>query len=497
MKIAVLGTGYVGLVCGACLAGFGHSVTCVDVDAKKIKSLQHGRVPFFEPGLETLVAEQSRAGRLTFTTDAATAIRSAKAVFLSVGTPPGDRGEADLSFVYECARTIAAYMRGYTVVVTKSTVPLGTAEEVEAIIRKERPGGSFAVVSNPEFMREGSAVQDFMSPDRVVIGAEEEPARKIMMQLYRPFQQNGVPIVCTSRRTAELLKYAANAFLAAKIAFIGELSDVCEQANADIADVALGIGLDPRIGPQFLQPGPGFGGSCFPKDALALATTARRFGTPSRIVEAVIAANEARKRAMVAKIVASFGGEVSGKRIAVLGLTFKPNTDDLREAASLVIVPMLEEMGASLRVYDPAGMKQARKLMPGLRTAKDPYDCVRESDALVILTDWDEFKRLDLERVKAELRAPLVIDLRNIYDPQEMIRRGFDYVGLGRAAAIGASDGRALESTVPAIDVSLRVLPRAAVRRASNGRLHARAATPNGGALTARSARYRRSAAAV
>jgi len=432
MRIAVLGSGYVGLVCGACFADLGHFVTCADTDRGKIERLKAGRIPIFEPGLDPLIAENSKTGRLSFTTDLTAAIRSADIVFLTVGTPPGPSGGADLTCAYQCARTIATHMQGFTIIVTKSTVPLGTGEELEAIVRTERPDGDFSIVSNPEFLREGAAIHDFKHPDRIVIGVEDDRARQVMAELYRPLQEGNVPILFTTRRTAELIKYAANSFLATKIAFMGEIADLCESSGADVQEVALGIGLDQRIGPKFLQAGPGYGGSCFSKDALALVETGRQLRTPLRIVETVIEVNEARKHSMVDKIVESCGGTVRNKRLAVLGLTFKPNTDDVREAPSLTIVPALQARGARVCVYDPAGMTQAGKFLPGLLTAKNPYACVRRADAIVILTEWDLFKRLDLDRIKRSVRRAVMIDLRNIFQPADMWRRGFDYFCIGR-----------------------------------------------------------------
>jgi UDPglucose 6-dehydrogenase len=433
MRIAMIGTGYVGLVSGACFSDFGHTVTCVDKDAAKIARLRNGELPIFEPGLDALIASNVEAGRLSFTTDSAAAIRSAEAVFLAVGTPSrrGD-GFADLSFVYDATREIASEMQDFTIVVIKSTVPVGTNDEVDAIIRKLRPDGDFAVVSNPEFLREGAAIEDFKRPDRVVVGTEDERARRLMREVYRPLFINETPILFTGRRAAELIKYASNAFLATKITFINEMADLCEQCGADVQEVARGMGLDRRIAGKFLHAGPGFGGSCFPKDTAALTAIGQRYGVPIRIVEAVIGINDARKRAMADKVVAACGGSLQGKTVAVLGLTFKPNTDDMREAPSLVIVPALEALGARVRAHDPHGMVEARKLMPALETAPDPYSCLDGADAVVILTEWDQFRALDLDRVKRRLRSPVVIDLRNIYKPADMAERGFTYVSVGR-----------------------------------------------------------------
>jgi UDPglucose 6-dehydrogenase len=433
MRIAMIGTGYVGLVSGACFSDFGHIVTCVDKDAVKIAQLRNGTIPIFEPGLDALVASNVEAGRLSFTTDSAAAVCAAAAVFLAVGTPSrrGD-GFADLSYVYEATREIAAEMQGFTVIVTKSTVPVGTNDEVEDIVRKLRPDADFAVVSNPEFLREGAAIEDFKRPDRVVVGTEDERARRVMRELYRPLFINETPILFTGRRSAELIKYASNAFLATKITFINEMADLCEKAGGDVQEVARGMGLDRRIAGKFLHAGPGFGGSCFPKDTAALSAIGQRYGAPIRIVDTVIGVNDARKRAMADKVVAACGGSLAGKTVAVLGLTFKPNTDDMREAPSLVIVPALEAQGARVRSYDPHGMAEARKLLPRLETAADPYACVEGADAMVILTEWDQFRALDLDRVKAAMRGSVVIDLRNIYKSADMAGKGFTYVSVGR-----------------------------------------------------------------
>jgi UDPglucose 6-dehydrogenase len=433
MRIAMIGTGYVGLVSGACFSDFGHVVTCIDKDAAKVAGLQSGNIPIFEPELDSLVASNVAAGRLSFTTESAAAIRTADAVFLAVGTPSrrGD-GFADLSYVYEAAREIAAELQGFTVIVTKSTVPVGTNDEVDAIIRKLRPDADFTVVSNPEFLREGAAIEDFKRPDRIVVGTDDERARGVMRELYRPLFINETPILFTGRRAAELIKYACNAFLATKITFINEMADLCEKCGADVQEVARGMGLDRRIAPKFLHAGPGFGGSCFPKDTAALTAIGQRYGAPVRIVETVIGVNDARKRAMAGKVVAACGGSLRGKTVAVLGLTFKPNTDDMREAPSLVVVPALEAQGARVRAYDPHGMEEARKLMPGLDTAADPYACIAGADAMLILTEWDQFRALDLDRVKAALRTPVIVDLRNIYRSADLAAKGLTYVSVGR-----------------------------------------------------------------
>ena len=434
MHIAMIGSGYVGLVSGACFADFGHVVTCVDKDAGKIAALQRGEIPIFEPGLAEIVANNMRHERLFFTTDLGPAVRNADAVFIAVGTPSrrGD-GHADLTYVFEAAKEIAASLDGFTVVVTKSTVPVGTGDEVERIIRETSPTCDFAVVSNPEFLREGAAINDFKRPDRIVIGIEDERAREVMSEVYRPLYLNQPPILFTSRRTAELTKYAANAFLATKITFINEIADLCERTGANVQDVARGIGLDNRIGSKFLHAGPGYGGSCFPKDTLALIKTGQDMGAPLRIVETVAAVNTQRKRAMAGKVLEACGGSVAGKTIALLGLAFKPNTDDMRDAPSIDIVAALEAAGAHVAAYDPESMEQARPLMDKVTFCTDPYECVEGAQALVIVTEWDAFRALDMKRVKAALAAPVVVDLRNIYRPEEMRRLGFTYVSVGRA----------------------------------------------------------------
>ncbi len=433
MRIAMFGTGYVGLVSGVCFSDFGHVVTCIDKNAEKIRTLQKGKLPIFEPGLEALVASNVAAGRLSFASESAAAIRAADAIFLAVGTPSrrGD-GFADLSYVHDAAAEIAADIEGFTVIVIKSTVPVGTNDDVETIIRKLRPDADFAVVSNPEFLREGAAIEDFKHPDRIVVGTEDERARRVMREVYRPLFINETPILFTGRRSAELIKYASNAFLATKITFINEMADLCEKCGADVQEVARGMGLDRRISAKFLHAGPGFGGSCFPKDLAALAAIGRHYDVPSRIVATVMAVNDGRKRAMAAKVVSACGGSLDGKIIAVLGLTFKPNTDDMREAPSLVIVPALEAQGARVRAYDPHGMAEARKLMPRLETATDPYACIEGADAMLILTEWDQFRALDLDRVKTALRSPIVVDLRNIYRPGDVAAKGLTYVSVGR-----------------------------------------------------------------
>jgi UDPglucose 6-dehydrogenase len=441
MRVAMIGSGYVGLVSGACFADFGHQVVCVDKDEAKIAALEGGVMPIFEPGLPELVASNVRQRRLSFTSDAAKGVAASDAVFIAVGTPSrrGD-GHADLSYVYQAAREIALLMDGFTVVVTKSTVPVGTGDEVERIIRETRPDADFAVVSNPEFLREGAAIQDFKRPDRIVIGSEDPRAIAVMRELYRPLYLNQAPLLVTGRRTAELTKYAANAFLATKITFINEIADLCEQVGADVQDVARGIGLDNRIGSKFLHAGPGYGGSCFPKDTLALIKTAQDYAAPIRIVEAVVAVNEQRKRAMARKVVRACGGSVRGLTIAILGLAFKPNTDDMRDAPSLAIIGALQDGGAAIRAYDPEGMDHARRVLDDVEFTADPYSCIEGADALVIVTEWDAFRALDLDRVKSLLKSPVLIDLRNIYPPAEIKRRGFVYEGIGRANTPPDSD---------------------------------------------------------
>ena len=433
MRVAMIGAGYVGLVSGACFADFGHVVCCIDKDEAKIAALEQGVPPIYEPGLEDLVARNVREGRLSFRCDADDAIAGADAVFIAVGTPSrrGD-GHADLSYVYAAAEEIARLIDGFTVVVTKSTVPVGTGDEIEKIIRAVRPDADFAVVSNPEFLREGAAINDFKRPDRVVVGIDDERARDVMRELYRPLFLNETPMLFVSRRTSELTKYAANAFLAMKITFINEVADLCEVLGEDVQQVARGIGLDNRIGSKFLHPGPGYGGSCFPKDTLALARTASEAGAPIRLVETTIEVNDARKRSIAGRIQRAAGGELAGRTVALLGLTFKPNTDDMREAPSLEVAPQLIAMGAKVQAFDPEGMDEARQLLPAVEFRAGPYEAVEDADILVILTEWDQFRALDLERVKGLMRNPVVVDLRNIYPPEEMRARGFDYVSLGR-----------------------------------------------------------------
>ncbi len=433
MRITMIGSGYVGLVSGACFADFGHHVVCVDKDAGKIEALRKGIMPIFEPGLDTLVGRNVDDGRLTFSTDLAESVPSADAVFIAVGTPTRrGTGHADLSYVYAATREIAQHLDGSTVVVTKSTVPVGTGDEVERILAEERPEAHVSVASNPEFLREGAAIQDFKHPDRIVVGVEDDHARQVMTEIYRPLHLNQGPLMFTERRTAELIKYAANAFLATKITFINEMADLCEKVGANVQDVARGIGLDRRIGPKFLNAGPGYGGSCFPKDTLALVKTARDAGAPARIVETVVEVNEARKRAMAEKVIRACGGAVDGKRIAVLGVTFKPNTDDMRDAPSLVILPMLQAGGADVHAHDPEGTEQATPLLPGVSFHDDPYGCIDGADALVIITEWERFRALDLDRVKTTMAGNVVVDLRNIYRAPRMAELGFTYTSVGR-----------------------------------------------------------------
>lgn len=433
MRVAMIGTGYVGLVSGACFADFGHEVVCVDKDAAKVDMLNSGGIPIYEPGLDLLVERNVREGRLSFTQDLTDAVRGADAVFIAVGTPSrrGD-GYADLSYVYAAAEEVAKVMDGYTVVVTKSTVPVGTGDEVERIVRETRPDAEFSVVSNPEFLREGAAIDDFKRPDRVVVGTNDDRARGVMRELYRPLFLNETPIVFTSRRTSELIKYAANAFLAMKITFINEIADLCEHVGANVQEVAKGVGLDNRIGGKFLHAGPGYGGSCFPKDTLALTRTAQDSGSPLRLIETVVEVNDARKKAMADKVIAACGGDVKGKTVAVLGVTFKPNTDDMREAPSLEIIPALQKAGATIRAFDPAGTVEAEKLLSDVEFVSGPYFCAEGADALVIITEWNEFRALDLDRLKATMAAPVLVDLRNIYNHDEARNAGFDYTSVGR-----------------------------------------------------------------
>src|SRR5262245_32565401 len=436
MRVAMIGAGYVGLVSGACIADFGHQVVCIDKDAGKVATLRRGELRIYEPGLQDLVRSNVREGRLSFAVDLTDAVKGAAAVFTAVGTPSrrGD-GHADLSYVYGAAREIAAGLKGFTVIITKSTVPVGTGDEVERIIRELRPHIDIAVVSNPEFLREGAAIHDFKHPDRIVIGIEDERAKSVMIEIYRPLFLNQAPMLYTGRRTAELIKYAANAFLATKITFINEIADLCEKVGADVQEVARGIGLDNRIGPKFLHAGPGFGGSCFPKDVRALIKTAQDHDVPMRILEAVEGVNDTRKRAMARKVSAAFSGVLRGKTVAVLGLTFKPNTDDMREAPSIPLIMALQDMGAKVRVHDPEGMQQARQVLTDVTYCDGPYDCVEEADAAVIVTEWEQFRALDVNRLKDLMACPVIVDLRNIYRPEDMQRQGFAYTCVGRSSA--------------------------------------------------------------
>ena len=437
MRIAMIGTGYVGLVSGTCFSDFGHFVTCIDKDASKIAALHRGEIPIYEPDLDKLVASNAAAGRLEFSLDLKNAVAQAEAVFIAVGTPSrrGD-GYADLSYVHAAAREIAVNLRGFTVVITKSTVPVGTGDEVERIIADANPTADVVVASIPEFLREGAAIRDFKHPDRIVVGTEDERARKLIAEIYRPLSLNRPPIMYTGRRTAELIKYAANAFLATKITFINEIADLAERAGADVQEVARGIGLDNRIGSKFLHAGPGFGGSCFPKDTRALVKTAQDHGVPLRILEAVLAVNETRKRAMAQKVAAALGGNLRGKTIGVLGLTFKPNTDDMREAPSIPLITALQDLGATVQAYDPIGMDQARLELPDITYCDSPYACAAKADALVIVTEWEQFRALDLTRLRAEMAQPVIVDLRNIYRPDEMAEHGFTYESVGRPGGI-------------------------------------------------------------
>jgi UDPglucose 6-dehydrogenase len=436
MNIAMIGAGYVGLVSGACFADFGHNVICVDNDADKVDALRQGRIPIFEPGLDDIVARNVQSGRLSFTTELATALDTAEVVFIAVGTPSrrGD-GHADISYVLAAAREIARVAKRPLVVVTKSTVPVGTGDEIEKVIAETRPNAKISVASNPEFLREGAAIEDFKRPDRIVIGTDDKAAREIMAAVYRPLNLNQAPIIFTSRRTAELTKYAANAFLATKITFINEIADLAEKVGANVQEIARGIGLDNRIGGKFLHAGPGYGGSCFPKDTLALIRTAKEAGAPSRIVETVAEVNDARKKAMAERVIAACGGSVKGKIVAILGLTFKPNTDDMREAASLAIIPALQAAGAKIQAHDPEGMEQAAKLLENVTFCDGPYDAAKGAAALVIVTEWDAYRALDLARLKSALAEPVIVDLRNIYVPADMAANGFRYVSIGRPTA--------------------------------------------------------------
>ncbi|ARO31358.1 UDP-glucose/GDP-mannose dehydrogenase family protein [Rhizobium sp. L9] len=432
MRITMIGSGYVGLVSGVCFADFGHDVICVDKDLSKIEALREGRIPIYEPGLDQLVAENTSTGRLSFSTDVGESVRGADVVFIAVGTPSrrGD-GHADLSYVYAAAREIATYVEGFTVIVTKSTVPVGTGDEVERIVRETNPSADVAVVSNPEFLREGAAIEDFKRPDRIVVGLNDDRARETMTEVYRPLYLNQAPLVFTSRRTSELIKYAANAFLAMKITFINEIADLCERVDANVQDVSRGIGLDGRIGSKFLHAGPGYGGSCFPKDTLALAKTAQDYDAPVRLIETTISINDNRKRAMGRKVISAVGGDIRGKKVAILGLTFKPNTDDMRDSPAIAIIQTLQDAGAQVVGYDPEGMDNARKVIENIEYANGPYEAAADADALVIVTEWNQFRALDFNRLKQSMRAPVLVDLRNIYRSDEIRKHGFTYTGIG------------------------------------------------------------------
>jgi UDPglucose 6-dehydrogenase len=437
MRIAMIGAGYVGLVSGACFSDFGHHVTCVDTDQSKIDALNRGEIPIHEPGLDALVASNAKQKRLHFVTDITKAVGEAEVVFIAVGTPSrrGD-GHADLTYVYAAAREIAKAITTFTVIVNKSTVPVGTGDEVERIIREENPGAEFAVVSNPEFLREGAAIRDFKHPDRIVIGSSDARAKQVMAEVYRPLHLNASPILYTDRRTAELTKYAANSFLATKVAFINEIADLAEKVGANVQEVARGIGLDNRIGAKFLHAGPGYGGSCFPKDTLALIKTGQDHEAPLRIVETVVAVNDQRKRAMARKVAHAFGGNLRGKTIAILGVTFKPNTDDMRDAPSIPLITALQDMGAEIRIYDPVGMDQARKVFDNVTFCESAYDCARGSHAVTIVTEWEQFRALDLKEMASIMACPVIVDLRNIYAPDEVMRNGFLYSGIGRPQSV-------------------------------------------------------------
>lgn len=433
MRIGMVGTGYVGLVSGTCFAEFGMDVVCIDKDESKIARLKAGEIPIFEPGLDALVEKQVKAGRLSFSTDIRDGVKGCDAVFIAVGTPPRrDDGHADLSFVYQAAREIAECMEGYTVVVNKSTVPVGTAREVARIIREARPDGDFDVCSNPEFLREGAAINDFMRPDRVVIGVESERARAVMRELYRPLYLNETPVFFTTPESSELIKYASNAFLATKITFINEIADLCEKAGANVQDVARAMGMDNRIGSKFLHAGPGYGGSCFPKDTLALSQTGRKLGAPQTIVETVVAVNESRQKDMARRIVEACGGDVKGRRVGILGVSFKPQTDDVRDSPALVIIPILQEMGATIAAFDPEAMEEAGKKLSNVEWCKDAYQVAEGSDVLVIVTEWNEFRSLNLGRIGESMKCRVLVDLRNIYKFNEVEPHGFHYVSIGR-----------------------------------------------------------------
>ncbi len=437
MNITMIGTGYVGLVTGTCFSEFGHRVTCVDKIGEKIDRLNRGEIPIYEPGLKQLVDKNVNEGRLQFTTDLSSAVPGADAVFIAVGTPASRRGDgyADLSYIYEAAKELASCLNGYTVIVDKSTVPVGTARQVERIVREKNPDADFDVASNPEFLREGAAISDFMRPDRVVIGVESKRAEKLLRDIYKPLYLIETPIVCTTIETAELTKYAANAFLAIKISFINEIANVCEAVGADVIDLAKAIGMDGRIGSKFLHPGPGYGGSCFPKDTMALMRIVQEYGENVRLVEAAVEVNAAQKARMVKKIRDMLGGSEAGNTIAFLGLTFKPETDDMRESPSISIIPALMERGASIKAHDPKGMEEAKKHLPKeVQYCNNAYETCEGADAVVLMTEWNQYRALDLEKIRKLLRQPIFIDLRNVYDPRTMRDLGFRYAGVGRGA---------------------------------------------------------------
>ena len=440
MKIVMIGSGYVGLVSGACFADFGHQVICVDKSEPKIDALNRGEIPIYEPGLEALVADNAKTGRLSFTTEFEGPVSDADVVFIAVGTPSrrGD-GHADLSYVYAAAKEIAESVTGFTVIVTKSTVPVGTGDEVERIIRETRPQADVAVVSNPEFLREGAAIGDFKRPDRIIVGLEDDRARDVMTEVYRPLYLNQAPLVFTSRRTSELIKYAANAVLAMKITFINEVADLCEKVGANVQDVARGIGLDGRIGSKFLHAGPGYGGSCFPKDTIALVKTAQDNNSPMRLIETTVAINDTRKRAMARKVIAAANGDVRGKKIAILGLTFKPDTDDMRDAPSISIIQALQDGGAKIHAYDPEGMETSKAVLDNVHYGSSPYDIAESADVLVIVTEWNAFRALDFKRLKDTMKSPVLVDLRNVYKPEEVSRHGFTYTSIGRGNDSGVT----------------------------------------------------------
>ncbi len=437
MRIMMIGSGYVGLVSGVCFADFGHDVICMDKDEAKIAALKAGEIPIYEPGLAALMQDNVKAGRLSFTTDLKAGVAEADVVFIAVGTPSrrGD-GHADLSYVYAAAREIAQAVKGFTVVVTKSTVPVGTGDEVERIIRETSPDADVAVVSNPEFLREGAAIEDFKRPDRIVLGLDDERAKDVMSEVYRPLYLNQAPILFTSRRTSELIKYAANAFLALKITYINEIADLCEKVGANVQEVARGIGLDGRIGSKFLHAGPGYGGSCFPKDTLALVKTAQDHDSPMRLIETTVAINDNRKRAMARKVISALNGDVRDRKIAILGLTFKPNTDDMRDSPAISIIQALQDHGARVSAYDPEGMENARSVIDNVTYAEGAYEAAEGADAVVIVTEWNQFRALDLGRLKALVRTPVLVDLRNIYRRDEVTRHGFSFINVGQGAAV-------------------------------------------------------------